>query len=74
MQKVGRPRKANTNLNPFKQEMMALYEQGNSFATIRISLIDNHGVEVDEFGKAVSMHCSSRRLPVSGLSPFAVGV
>jgi hypothetical protein len=46
MQKVGRPRKANTNLNPFKQEMMALYEQGNSFATIRISLIDNHGVEV----------------------------
>jgi hypothetical protein len=46
MQKVGRPRKASTNLNPFKQEMMALYEQGNSFATIRISLMDNHGVEV----------------------------
>jgi hypothetical protein len=81
MQKVGRPRKASTNLNPFKQEMMALYEQGNSFATIRISLMDNHGVGVpggmsivDESGKPVSMHCSSRRLPVSGFSPLAVEV
>jgi transposase len=46
MQKVGRTRKASTNLNPYKQEMLALYEQGNSFATIRISLMDNYGVEV----------------------------
>jgi hypothetical protein len=43
MQKVCRPR---VNLNPFKQEMLALYEQGNSYATIRISLMDNHRVEV----------------------------
>ena len=46
IQTGGRATKARTNLNPYKQEMVELYEQGNSYAAIRAWLMEAHGFEV----------------------------
>jgi hypothetical protein len=46
MQTGGRATKARTNLNPYRQDMVELYAQGNSYASIRVWLMETHGFEV----------------------------